>query len=241
MAKLAVLQNQSRVPDSQVWHWLVDYANDNNSPKDFRNLVRAGFLRMGIAEGVPEILRKCKDMQTEKSMHDLEEDYRERIRGVFRWIVAPTDPLGLDAEAAKFLVDCVQSAKIGILISVTITPTGATTFKHNRAFTESGSIIAGVCHFLLRQIDRHDLDGERLVKVFPVAICKREECGRFRVVQRAGRAQFCSDSCKSKANASKKTKKQLAKKMRDYRSRLKKREADGLAAVLTRGTKKGGK
>ena len=80
-------------------------------------------------------------------MQDLEEDYRESIRRVLSWIVQPTDPMGQDADAAKFLVDSVQSAKIGILIYVTITPTGERTFEHKRAFTESDSIIAGVCPF----------------------------------------------------------------------------------------------
>ncbi len=173
-------------------------------------------------------------------MQDLEEDYRESIRRVLSWIVQPTDPMGQDADAAKFLVDSVQSAKIGILIYVTITPTGERRLEPNGLSQKATRLLLAFVDFLLRQIDRHDLDNESLAKVFPVAVCKREGCGRFLLFQRAGRAQFCSDSCKSKFNASKKTKEQLAEKMRKYRSGLKDQEARGLAAVMEKGTKKGG-
>ena len=253
MALLAKLQENGKEPASQIWQWLVDYANADNSHKDFQYLARAGFQNMGIVGGVPKILRESKDIKDGASMSELEERYRQPIRDVLQWIVRPKFPGGVgeftdellaiymtqDRKAAQFLLDCAQSAKIEILIEVEISPEGEVSIGQKRAVTKSDSIIAGICQFLLRQIDRHELDGVPLSEIFPFAMCERQGCGRFHIVQRSGRSRFCSNACRARTNASQMTKEENAERMRKYRARLKEREARELEIALgrTRGRK----
>jgi hypothetical protein len=252
MALLAKLQENGKEPLSRIWKWLVDYANADNSRRDFRYLVRAGFQNMGIVGGVPKILRESKDIKAGASMSDLEERYRQPIREVLEWIARPkfsgelTDELAYiyikqHTQAAQFLLDSAQSAKIQILVGAEISPEGEISIEQERAVTKSDSIVAGICQFILRQIDRHELDGEPLSEIFPFAMCERQGCGQFHIVQRSGRSRFCSDACRTKFNASKRTKQENAERMRKYRSEQKKREKKGLDAVMAEGTKKGGK
>jgi hypothetical protein len=246
MALLSKLRGEDREPDSQMWKWLVAYANSDNSHKDFRYLVRAGFQRMGVAEGVTKILRECKDMKSGLSMQQLEKNYRKPIHDVLSWIVRPTAPTDFDSEidlrfgqdtgSASFLVKCAQSAEMNILTEVTIDGEGKVQIEHKRAYAKSDTIIAGVCQYILRQIDRHDLDGEALTDVFPITLCGRQECGRFLVVQRTGRSHFCCDACRAKFHASKRTKEENAEKMRRYRALQKERDAANLAIAMSRST-----
>jgi hypothetical protein len=250
MALLAKLQDNDKEPRSRIWQWLVDYANAENTHKDFRYLVRAGFQSMGIVGGVPKILREAKDVKAGASISELEERYRQPIRAVLEWIARRKpitewnrvkDFIRQDTDAAQFLVDSAQSTKIEIIIGAEFSPVGEITIEQNRAVTKSDSIVAGICQFILRQIDRHDLDDEPLSEIFPFAMCERQGCGRFHIVQRSGRSRFCSDACRARVNALKRTKEENAERMRMYRAGLKERERRGLEDVLAKGTKKGRK
>jgi hypothetical protein len=85
-------------------------------------------------------------------------------------------------------------------------------------------VIAPVCKFILEQIERHDIGGEALSDVIPIGLCERSGCGRFFLIERAGRGRFCSDKCRAGAYQEKLTKEQRAARMRKYRATVKEQE-----------------
>ena len=74
------------------------------------------------------------------------------------------------------------------------------------------------------KIERHDIGGEALMEVIPIGLCERSGCGRFFLIERAGRGRFCSDKCRAGAYQDKLTKEQRAARMRKYRATLKEQE-----------------
>jgi hypothetical protein len=90
--------------------------------------------------------------------------------------------------------------------------------------TRVPSVITGVCHFILSQMNLNKGRGEPLEELFPIAVCERPGCGRFFVVQRSGRARFCSERCRSATNKGKLTLPEKAAYMREYRAKKKKKK-----------------
>jgi len=246
MALLAKLQEEKNEQIAEIWRGILAYANGDTSPKDFGELARLCFARIGV-EDAAKVLRACKDLK-EASLRELEERYRQPIRDILRWVTRPSvvDPstddleerMGIDANAAIFLTEHVQDLKVAIAFNAAInTEDGSMETRLSRLITESGSVVAGICRFILDQIDRHDFYGEPLAELFPFGLCERDSCGRFFFVQRVGRGRFCSDACRAKAGAARMTKEQNAKRMREYRANLKSMVASKPIRVLKSTTK----
>jgi hypothetical protein len=173
------------------------------------------------------ILRECKDLRSGISIEQLAEQYRGSLRDALRWIISPTtfsdaelaaEAMALAAYGAKFLQEHARGLHTQFNPSVIIDKKAKLSIRLLRRFSNVDSVIAGLCLFILDQIDRHDLGGEPLTEVFPFSLCGRPDCGRLFIVQRVGRARFCSNKCRSAAGKRKKTSEEKAAYMRGYRA-----------------------
>lgn len=224
MTLLANLREEKDEQTAEIWRSILAYANSDNSPKEFGELALLCFARMGVRDAA-KVLRACKDLK-EASMRELEERYRQPIRDILRWVTRPSvvaddleERLGSDANAAMFLTEHAEDLKMKMAFNAALnTEDGSLETHLSRLITECGSVVAGICRFILDQIDRHDLNGEPLAELFPFGLCEREGCGRFFYVQRIGRGKFCSDNCRANVAKSKRPLEEKAAYMREYRA-----------------------
>jgi hypothetical protein len=159
-------------------------------------------------------------------MRELEERYRQPIRAILRWVTRPSvvaddleERMGRDWNAATFLTEQVEELRVTMAFNAALnTEDGSMETHLSRSISESGSVVAGICRFILDQIDRHDLYGEPVAELFPFGLCEREGCGRFFYVQRIGRGKFCSDNCRANVAKSKRPLEEKAAYMREYRA-----------------------
>jgi len=214
-----------------IWQRLTEYANGDGSEKDFKELARECFDRMGVADA-PNVLEECKDAQ-KATIAALYERYREPIQKLLQWLIAPNaftlstmddlmeNSMRLSMEVADFLDKHARAYRVEYNIMVEIdqeSGSGGSSVLLGRTFSNIGSVVTGICRFILEQVDRHDLHGEPISAVFPFGLCERLGCGRFFIVQRVGRARFCSDNCRSLVGKQKVSKEDKAAYMKQYRA-----------------------
>jgi len=170
--------------------------------------------------GVDEDLEECRDIKAGTSLNDLEGRYRADIRRVLTWLSAPDRYSELAARASQFL--SIYAARVRMNISANGGYKADADDPLILAWPNScESVMAPVCKFILEQIERHDIGEEALSDVIPIGLCGRSGCGRFFLIERAGRGRFCSDKCRAGAYQDKLTKEQKAARMRKYRATIK--------------------
>ena len=175
--------------------------------------------------GAKEDIAECGDFKDGASLIDLEARYRADVRRVLAWLSDPDQHSELAARAARFL----SVYGTGIRMDISANPTFVGENADEPLLMEwpepCDSVIAPVCKFILEQIERHDIGGEALTDVIPIGLCERSGCGRFFVIERAGRGRFCSSKCRAGAYQDKLTLEQKAARMRRYRATLKEQES----------------
>jgi hypothetical protein len=229
MTLLANRQQTGTEDVELIWRGIVDYANEDSTHSDFKELIIQSFRYMGI-EDADKALRKCSDLQDGSSLKELEDGYRKQIRNILLWIIGPSnfgptevDPavkaMSFATDASRFLTEEAANIHFKLHPGMQLDPeSGELTVFLHRVLIEIPSVVAGVCHFILQQIDRHDLRGEPLTHVFRFGLCDRNGCGRLFMVRRVGRGRFCSDNCRSAVGKQKMTKAEKAAYMKQYRS-----------------------
>jgi hypothetical protein len=223
MAKLAKLR--SGEPHTwKIWEGLVRYANVQDDPRgatsnaeEFQVLLGDCMDRIG---GAKEDIAECRDVKDGASLTELEARYRADVRRVLAWLSAPGQDMVSAAKAARFLR--LHGTGIKMFIDVN------TSYKADADEPlviewpdACQSVIAPVCKFILDQIERHDIGIEGLRDVIPIGLCERSGCSRFFLIERVGRARFCSSKCRVRLYQSKLTKQQKAARMRKYRAAIK--------------------
>jgi hypothetical protein len=229
MQLIANLQEQRQEEVNHIWQLIVDYVNGDGTTKQFEKLAAQCFARLGM-EDAPRMLRQCEDIKAGKSLTELAEHYRSPLRDVLRWINSPKTFSMMDAEefvpasmlnrdAANFLMEHARSLRVTLEAQLVLNKTREdATILLRRVFSELGSVVTGICRFILDQVDQHDLDGVPLAEVFPFGLCEREGCGRFFYVKRIGRGKFCSGNCRAAVAKAKKPLEEKAAYMKDYRA-----------------------
>lgn len=246
MRLIANLQEQRQEEVNHIWQLIVDYVNGDGTTKQFEKLAAQCFARLGM-DDAPRMLRRCEDIKSGKSLTELAEYYRSPLRDVLRWINSPKIFSMMDAEefvpasmlnrdAANFLMEHSRSLRITLEPKLVLNKEREdATILLRRDFSELGSVVTGVCQFILDQVDRHDLDGVPLAELFPFGLCEREGCGRFFYVQRVGRGKFCSDRCRAAVAKAKKPLEDKAAYMKKYRAELARRAKRAAAKTATKG------
>jgi hypothetical protein len=208
-----------------IWQSLVRYVNSELPVKDFKTLAVLSFAIIGM-DDPKGAFDSSEDWRDGATMEQLAEKYRYSLREVLHWILPGallkerTIDGGSMMTALGFLA---QHANTGLYYQVdnhSLNPTP--TAQVLRRPTGVHSVVTGICHFILTQLDLHKGRGEPLAELFPLMVCERPDCGRFFVVQRSGRARFCSDGCRSAANKGKLALPEKAAYMREYRASKKK-------------------
>ena len=228
MSRLAKSRDDT---DRQIWELLTAYANTQGGTGngEFARLVNFGLDWIG---GDESDLEACHDTQ-KMGLEALADQYRPEVVRVMTWLSDPAKQRAESGHAAEFL------RKFGTAIVMHID--GNNSFKGDDdplVFEWPGqirSVISPVCKFILDQIERHDIQGEPLRDVIPFGKCERQGCNRFFVIERVGRARFCSNVCRATVHQSGMTKEERAERMRNYRKNLKDRAAAKLKTK--RGTK----
>ncbi len=226
MAKLAKLRRRESL-SWRIWETLARYANTQNGrcighaqERDFQTLLSNCMNWIG---GDKDDIAECRDLGDGTPLNDLEIRYRPDIRRVLTWLSDPDQHSELGARAARFL--SIYAAGVRMDISANGDYKGDADDPLLMEWPDPcESVIAPVCKFILEQIERHDIGGERLSKVVPVGLCARSGCGSVFVSERTGRGRFCSDKCRAGAYQQKLTKEQRAARMRKHRATLKEQE-----------------
>ena len=223
MAKLAKLRSRE-LRSWKIWESLVRYANVQDDPgrvasnaQEFQVLLSDCMDRIG---GAKEDIAECRDFKDGASLAELEALYRADVRRVLAWLSAPGRDMISAARAARFLR--LHGTGIKMFIDAN------TNYKADAdeplviEWPEScQSVVAPICKFILDQIERHDIGIEGLRDVIPIGLCERSGCGRFFLIERVGRARFCSSKCRVRLYQDRLTKEQKAAGMRKYRATIK--------------------
>jgi hypothetical protein len=233
LAKLASLQQRR---ERQIWDVLVAYTNAGTgggsatNAQQFKTLVSASLDWIG---GDYDDIQVCPDLEElvasrgvkllssgqaeiEPAMKSLADRYRSKIRQVLTWLSDPQQHRDLAVHAADFL----RIHGTNIRMHLEANPRydeGEDRTLVSEWPDHIGSVVSGVCRFILDHIERHDDEGERLRDAMPIGLCEKPGCGKFFVIQRVGRGRFCSSLCRSKDNQAHMTKKEKAERMRRYR------------------------
>jgi hypothetical protein len=211
---------QKRRRVNAIWEHLVLYLNSELSVSGFEQLVLLCFASIGI-ENPSDALTTSEDLRDGDTMEELAEKYRPSLREVFYWIrpgalVSELPFPGTMMSSLDFLAEHANTSLYYVVNdhSLRPTPTGMLL----RRPTIVPSVITGICHLILVQLELHVGRGELLEHLFPITLCERPDCGRFFVVQRVGRSRFCSGSCRSATAKGKLTLPEKAAYMREYRA-----------------------
>jgi hypothetical protein len=224
LAKLAKLRLREQW-SWRIWESLAHYANaqddrSTRTPKEreFQALLSNCINWIG---GEKEDIAECGDMKDGTPFNDLAIRHHADIRRVLTWLSGPDQHKELAARAARFL----GMFGTGIRMAISANPTFVGADADEPLLMEwpdpCESVIAPVCKFIIDQIERHDIGGETLRGVIPIGLCKRPRCGRFFVIERAGRGRFCSSKCRVGDYQDKLTLEQKAARMRKYRATIK--------------------
>jgi hypothetical protein len=221
LAKLGKLRARKR-SCRRIWESLVRYANAGDSTsslqmQDFRKLVNNCMDWIG---GVDEDIKQCRDVKGGTSLNVLAIRYRPDIKRVLAWLSAPKQHRELAFHAAEFLG--LHGTGIRMCIDGNTRfdatdPEGPLVFEWP---DQCDSVLSPICKFILDQIERHDIDGEKLREAIPVGMCERPRCGSFFVIERVERGRFCSSKCRAGAYQDKMTPEEKAARMRKYRARI---------------------
>lgn len=221
--KLAKLQTHG-LWSKTIWESLVRYVNGTDahaSRSQVRDFIAVLNLCMNWIGGELEDIEEYRNAKGDhRALNDLASRHRPEIRRVLVWLSAPEQRLEFAAGSIQFLGKHVGSLRMEI--------------TENPSFKAGGddpillmwpetfiSAATPVCKFILDQIERHDTYGEMLSKIVPIGLCARSGCGRLFMIERVGRARFCSSTCRSGAYQKGLTREQKAERTRSYRARLK--------------------
>lgn len=230
---MAKLEKSRKSWERRIWDAVVAYVNADNPARhkqDFEKLVVICLDWIGADESDME---SCRDLKG-TSLDALAGKYRPEIARVLTWLSDPVAHQDVAGHAGEFL------RKLGG--DITMHVDGNARFKHEEdplvhAWPDHiGSVITPVCKFILDQIERHDVNGEPLRDVIPIGQCDWKNCTRFFVIERVGRARYCSGLCRANANQTALPKEVRAARMRKYRQGVR----DRAAAKQSRSTKKKG-
>jgi hypothetical protein len=174
--------------------------------------------------GDKEDIAECRDMKDGTPFNDLASRHRADIKRVLTWLSDPDQHKELASRAARFLGMLGTSIRMDISANPTFEGAAVDEPLLIEWPDPCESVMAPVCKFILEQIERHDIGGEALRNVIPIGLCERSGCGRFFVIERAGRGRFCSDKCRAGDYQDKLTLAQKAARMRKYRATHKEQE-----------------
>lgn len=236
MKRIAFLQKPEQV--APMWAALVRYANEEQEGDDgiegFFDVISKGLEWIGgvdhrKGESYEAAVRFCDDSSSHvEGLEGLADKFRPEIRNVLAWLCAPMKPKADTRRLEGFLWKYDSAMEVAAVPNPGFDPDSKNPMDRSMIVkmpTRIGSVMTGVCRFILDQVDRHDVYGESLEDAFPIAICDRPGCGRFFVVQRSGRAKFCSSNCRARVAKKNRPLEDKAEYMRKYRAARKAKEA----------------
>jgi hypothetical protein len=216
--------------ERQIWEALVGYGNDGSR---FKELVGLG---LDWISGDFDEIEDCRDMRGGATLESLGIRYREGIRDILLWLSAPEKDQY--AGRACQLLHRANDIRMSWL-PADYKPQDRDATLISEWPDEIGSVLAPICRFVKEQIDRHDLDGERLRDVIPIGMCDRVGCGKFRLIKlfRPGHF-FCSNLCKASFHQANKTKEEKKQYMRKHRKVQNRNKPENVPRIGKRGRSK---
>jgi hypothetical protein len=215
-------QKRDRV--ETIWRDLVRYVNGDVSARRFEKLAVLGFAVTG-SENPLDALHSAKELRDGETIDRLAAKYWLPLREVLYGFVpvSPIASLHLNdsptLSTLEFLEEHTKTRASYFVRNMTFTPIPGSVTRQASA---DHTVIAGICNFILDQVVLHSGRGEPYEKTFPITVCEKLGCGKLLFVQRAGRARFCSENCRSWTNKNKVPLPAKAEYMRDYRASKKK-------------------
>jgi hypothetical protein len=162
------------------------------------------------------------------------------LRQVLRWIARPSIVSHDDAKSAfDFLFTQVEGIRWEVEFLAAEPPLERRYTFWFKFPMDFPSVISPLCHFIWVQMERYSDGKDARQRMLPVGLCAREACGKFFLIERAGRSLYHDGKCRSLHWQS--THKKAKNKQRvDSRIEEKARTVRGLLALMSeKGSVKG--
>lgn len=230
---MTVLGNHTSAANHErgIWAGIVAYANADfgsaasDHVADFQGLYKGCICWLDptigtFSDSMPSAFSKEMNgvLEGKLSATEVLMGHQQSLRQILKWLALAEQSETEKQEAFSLFVKTVQSIKWEFDRNPKFDskrPASAFWIKTPVQFPQ---VIAPLCEFLWRQVERYKSGDGDLKEILPIGLCDRPGCGRFRVIKthRAGHF-FCSNLCKATFHQSKKSNKDRAEYMRDWR------------------------
>jgi hypothetical protein len=201
--------------EQRVWEGLVHYVNadlnvDATGYVSLWTVVReltpaAEMTRFGLCEfGTDDDVFVLSELLSvrKRDLVALAHYYQKDLRNLLLWLRMPKSNSELRVPALKFLERHAHGEIWGIDYSddpvkeiSDFDEQRENPFLYFVTEVKYASVMAPICKFIFSRIEDIQAQSRAFCDAIPIVICKRPECGKFALPERAGRKQYCSTKC----------------------------------------------